>query len=395
MGINLWVDLGGWSTQLPARGSPKAPVWMASTITSMARPTARTPIVTTSPPRASFSLGEFPETSIEDSPGGNCGDGIDNDNANGADGSDPSCLVGDFLGGSANWGGNLVPTLGNCGVDSTFYFIKNGNTLGELQSQPPGDLPLRDQHPVRTRTPTADGPDTGCTAGGQGEIGGNDFIDYNHDGGTIMHELGHNLRLGHGGGNRRQQLQPELCQRHELRPAVRHPARRRRRDPRLLAPAHQRRRLDPWQRAAGQPGRERRPNETVVLDATDNVNRFIFVDLAQRRRRSRTPSTRPNWNGDTISAGNPATTVTGVTANINDAGPAPAGGDRNPRACINALTNETLDGNDDWNSIVIPFMQYGDCSPRRSMPRRAGPRRSRTAPMTAAINTTDLGLDRG
>src|SRR5262249_56056988 len=37
------------------------------------------------------------------------------------------------------------------------------------------------------------------SSGGQGEIGGNDFIVFNPDAGTIMHELGHTLNLHHGG----------------------------------------------------------------------------------------------------------------------------------------------------------------------------------------------------
>ena len=44
----------------------------------------------------------------------------------------------------------------------------------------------------------ADG-DGNIDSGGWGEIGGNDFIEFNHDGGTIMHELGHTLNLHHGG----------------------------------------------------------------------------------------------------------------------------------------------------------------------------------------------------
>ena len=35
--------------------------------------------------------------------------------------------------------------------------------------------------------------------GGWGERGGNDFLDFRHDATTIMHELGHNLNLSHGG----------------------------------------------------------------------------------------------------------------------------------------------------------------------------------------------------
>jgi hypothetical protein len=37
--------------------------------------------------------------------------------------------------------------------------------------------------------------------GGWGEVGGNDFIEYNHDAGTIMHEFGHTLNLRHGGAD--------------------------------------------------------------------------------------------------------------------------------------------------------------------------------------------------
>jgi uncharacterized repeat protein (TIGR01451 family) len=39
----------------------------------------------------------------------------------------------------------------------------------------------------------------GWSSGGWGEQGGNDFIEYNHDAGSIMHELGHTLNLDHGG----------------------------------------------------------------------------------------------------------------------------------------------------------------------------------------------------
>ena len=48
-------------------------------------------------------------------------------------------------------------------------------------------------------TPNATSTYTISLAGGQGELGGNDFIEFNHDPGTIMHELGHNLKLDHGG----------------------------------------------------------------------------------------------------------------------------------------------------------------------------------------------------
>lgn len=97
--------------------------------------------------------------------------------------TDPSCLVGDNLG-----EGNLITTpVGACGLDAAFYAAKREHF-----------------DPVRRwvfRYGISAAQPASCTkqTGGQGEIGGNDFIEFNHDGGTIMHELGHNLNLDHGG----------------------------------------------------------------------------------------------------------------------------------------------------------------------------------------------------
>ena len=54
------------------------------------------------------------------------------------------------------------------------------------------DLLLRHQAAAPTAPPRA--PPLTCR-GGEGEIGGNDFISHNRDPGTLMHEIGHNLKL--------------------------------------------------------------------------------------------------------------------------------------------------------------------------------------------------------
>jgi uncharacterized repeat protein (TIGR01451 family) len=358
------------------------------------------------------SSGEYLETSIEDSPGGNCTDGIDNDGANGADGSDPSCLVGDFLGGSANWGGNLVATLGNCGLDSTFYFIKNGtgSTLGNFDSNRRAIF----HYMISTANDTdgdGPGPDTDtCSIGGQGEIGGNDYIEYNHDGGTIMHELGHNLKLGHGGeGTDGSNCDPNHVSgmNYDLQfgiPRVNGGVILDFSPPRIIVNGATRGNaplvnLNESTAPDGTGGL----NETVILDPTDDSNRFIFTNINPAngivQKNTTTLNVRPNWNGDTISDGNPLTadppdlSDTGVTANINDAGPPDGAGNRNPRACINALSNETLDGNHDWNTIVLPFMQYGDSLTQSvNADEDNVPTIEDRNLMTAAIHTTDLSV---
>ena len=159
--------------------------------------------------------GEFLETSTEDPPpllpsGANtCGDGIDNDGVNGADINDPSCLVSNFNDFAPDGGGPILdnngvvaPALFNCGIDATFYAAKNGGPTFSANFNPNRRWVFR--YAISTTNADTDtdgaGPDTDtCTSGGQGEIGGNDFIEFNQDGGTIMHELGHNLNLGHGG----------------------------------------------------------------------------------------------------------------------------------------------------------------------------------------------------
>ncbi|WP_438856097.1 hypothetical protein [Agromyces sp. M3QZ16-3] len=301
---------------------------------------------------AAGTSGEYLETSTEDPGPADC---------TLADAGDPTCLVGDDLG-----GGNLLPQhLGNCGVDSVFYNAKNGG----------GAFPTANFSSTRkwifryaiSTQPDQDtdgnGPDTGCGSGGQGEIGGNDFVDYNHDGGTIMHELGHTLGLRHG-GNENGNCKPNYVSIMDY-------------DEQFgisrtgggviidYSPPRVDLDGDPHGAAPLAQLKENALDENVVLDATDNRNLIVFKDGAGARRTG--PLTGGiDWNGDTVISA-PGTTEAPV--NINGSSPPgpipapPAPAPQQPAACAsNTSTNETLNGFHDWNAISIPFRQFGDSS---------------------------------
>ncbi len=299
--------------------------------------------------------------------------------------------------------GAVSTGLFNCGVDATFYAAKNGGTGFQANF----NLNRRWIFHYAISTVNADtdtdgaGPDTDtCTVGGQGEIGGNDFIEYNHDGGTIMHELGHNLNLGHGG----EESDGSNCDpnhvsgmNYDLQFGIPRvgggvildysPPRLNLAGPTTRGNAP----LDPLVELAGL-------DETDILDPSDSVNRFIFVD-ATGQKVTNTLNTQPNWNGDTVSDGNPATldppdlTDTGVTANINDAGPADAAGNRSPRACINAMSTETLDGHHDWNAIELRFLRFGDSTTQALFAEQDQvPTTQERDVLLAAINRTDVSV---
>ncbi|HEY0707313.1 MAG TPA: hypothetical protein VGG33_10965, partial [Polyangia bacterium] len=126
-------------------------------------------------------------TASEDGAGFNtCNDGFDNGGDGVNDSGDGDCLVGDNQG-----GGNEMPTSAICDVDAaTFNAAKSANFSASRRRVY--------RYGISAQGCDADS-DGDIDSGGWGEVGGNDFIEYNHDGGTIMHELGHTLNLQHGG----------------------------------------------------------------------------------------------------------------------------------------------------------------------------------------------------
>ena len=87
------------------------------------------------------------------------------------------------------WAGYNVSITSGTGAGQKFPIASNTATMLTLKSG-------------STWTTTPDNTSTfsiDWKSGGWGEIGGNDFMEFNHDAGTIMHELGHTLNLHHGG----------------------------------------------------------------------------------------------------------------------------------------------------------------------------------------------------
>ncbi|MFJ5546287.1 hypothetical protein [Streptomyces sp. NPDC093225] len=292
--------------------------------------------------------GEYLETSVED-PQPDC---------TLADTGNPDCLVGDDLG-----GGNQLPQhLNNCGLDGVFRNAKDGG----------GAFPTANFNRNRrlifryaiSTLPDQDtdgrGPDTGCASGGQGELGGNDFVEYNHDGGTLMHELGHNLNLDHG-GDEDKNCKPNYVSVMDYDEQfgigrVRGGAIIDYSPPRIALNGRPRG-VAPLPKL-----QEDALNENVVLDSTDNENTIVFKDGAGRRRTG--PLTGGiDWNGDNA---DPPFESTVPPTNINTSSPPgpipapPAPAPQSPQDCASNTSNtdQNITGHHDWNRVSLPFRQF-------------------------------------
>lgn len=228
------------------------------------------------------------------------------------------------------------------------------NTANELSISTPFD-------PFGTGSTWAILPDntsryTISLTGGEGERGGNDFIDYNHDPGTIMHELGHNLYLDHGGND------PINCK------------------PNYVSVMNYDYQFGIQQNPGSTQGAdfdgngtleiidysppqfprgrgsaplpqlvENNLNEATILDSTDAANQLIYTRGAMGKFSSPL-NQRVDWNGDGD------TNDSGLTLNLNRAGRNGFPGDCAP----NTLSNETLSGFNDWDNVVLNFTQFSD-----------------------------------
>jgi|GEM_PF-1562036 len=231
-------------------------------------------------------------------------------------------------------GGGTIPAADGldaaCNLDSEWYASKGAN--------------FNQNRKWVFRYATGSALPSGCTgSGGWGEIGGNDFMDFNHDGGTIMHELGHNLNLRHG-GNVDSNCKPNYVSvmNYDNQFNIRQV------DGTDIID------YSPPRFAGGRGAApignltENALNEGNILDATDSTNQMVFTNPAGMKVRARLDQP-VDWNGDGDTADN------NVTVNIDTN--ATGGG---PSACANGANNSTLGGHDDWTVISIPFRQFGD-----------------------------------
>lgn len=327
-GINLWIDTGGAVDANASEGD------VLGTCSDGLDNGGDGPADANDPDCAAVRGGSsaYLDSSVEDPGPANCANGFDDDGDGLADADDPDCIAGDDFG-----GGNAITTApAICNLNPAFYTAKSANFSA-------------DRAPVFRYAITTPGT-AACTSGGQAEIGGNDFVDHNGDGGTIMHELGHTLTLRHGGfddGNCKPNHVSVMSYFSQF-------AVGRNDGGGILDYAPVRRGVFGGNRSTGLTTsvlNEAALSETTPVDV-DAVNRFIFTDG--------TGATR--WvplNGQTDWDGDGAIQATGtVSANVNTSDTSTG----NPSACTNATSNDVLEGSDEWGQVSLPFRQFGDAA---------------------------------
>ncbi|MFE0155990.1 choice-of-anchor P family protein [Nonomuraea sp. NPDC059007] len=321
----------------------------------------------------------FIDASAEDpSPGGRCTN---------ADVANPACLVGDDLG-----GGGMIGALNNCGIDAAFNAAAgNTNNFAAVR-----------RGVFRYAISTSEAAT--CTSGGQASTNNRFFVDYNHDGGTLLHELGHTLRLEHG-GDVDVNCKPNYvsAMNYDLQFGIPRVG-----GGRIVDFSPPRLALDGTSR-----GKVLRPLtenalDELLLDADDNENRFIFVNGRDQRpgipgvqgaKVTEDVNVDPDWNDDGDEDDNPVNPA----VNINTAGPPdPVTGARDPADCAtNTSSTDTLTGFDDWARVAtsIPFTGFaGGLRRGADLPVVAEPLPEQLPTLEQlkdnweAVNTTDVGV---
>lgn len=265
---------------------------------------------------------------------GNCGNGIDDDGDGLVDGLDPQCLVGDNLGGGT--GLTIAVADRPCG----YTHSPNYGRLKAANFNPQRQTVFR--YAMQAQS-------TGATvcAGGQGEIGGNDFVSHRLDPGTLMHELGHNLNLDHG-GSEDTNCKPNYVSvmNYRMQGGI------------LRVAGGMVLDYSPPLLALGAPGRGAAPlatlvedalSETTPIDPTDNANQTSFSNGALGMS-TIALNANPDWSG-----GPGAPAAAGVNINSGVGG--------GPRECTDASTTDRLAGDDDWSRITVNLRAFGASAP--------------------------------
>ncbi|GAA3828391.1 hypothetical protein GCM10022226_56520 [Sphaerisporangium flaviroseum] len=304
---------------------------------------------------------------VEDPGPATCGNNVDDDGDGRVDQNDSDCLVGDDFG--VNGRGSVIPDPRACAAKGSFYTAKR-NFFDSARR-------LIFHYAI-----SADQP-PGCdkARGGNGELGGNDFIDYNNTGRTVFHELGHNLNLDHGGFEEAG-CKPNYVSlmNYDTRPGI-----PRKKGGAILDYSPPRTAMDGSARGSAPLMNlvENRLDENVILDPSDGANRFIFVD-GTGDKAPHDLNANPDWDGDAADPPyeNP------VTANIDTGDSA---GD--PASCVNTTNNSTLRGSDDWSFISLPFHQFGDSLDDAIRPTTGEePIEQEIEALWVKLNTTDLSV---
>jgi uncharacterized repeat protein (TIGR01451 family) len=183
-GIRFWVDVGDAPSDLNGFETPIRPCSCGDGLdndgdgfTDKEDFDCRTQLAAGGPiDQFDASRSEFATSGLA----GSCRDGLDNDGDGDVDGDDVDCGVGDDFG-----GGRQLTTETFCDLDDTFYDFR------------------KDEFDAIRRPVFHYGiSGTSCPdSGGMGEVGGNDFATFSRAGRALMHEVGHNLSLHHGGGD--------------------------------------------------------------------------------------------------------------------------------------------------------------------------------------------------
>lgn len=244
----------------------------------------------------------------------------------------------------------------------------------------------------------------GGFGGGWGEVGGNDFIEYNHDPGTIMHELGHNLNLRHGGDETRN-CKPNYVSvmNYDNQFGIFQTATGTGQD--LDGDGNLDGQIIDYSPPRNSAGRGTAPlvslienslNESLILDSSDLSNRFVFTNSTGSKIQS---PLNGDINGDTsIDAGidgidwdsDGNTNDINIPANIDT-----SGSNSRPADCTNATTSDQNDpttGYNDWDVVALNFLQFGN--PDEADRPIAGPLPdlSDRDILIAELNTTDLQI---
>lgn len=394
---------------------------------------------------------------------GTCLDGIDNDDDGMFDTFDPDCKVGDDFG-----GGNSVDASDVSGLTSAFYAIKTANFDPNralvfrygLSARPArnndgtssggnGATTLNDtaqswladewaERPVEitsgmgsgqvrtilsntatqltvdsnwSTTPNSTSEYEIGLVGGMGERGGNDFVDFNHNADTLMHELGHNLNLGHGGDEERN-CKPNYVSimNYDHQPGIPQPGGVGGQDldgdgigdgviidfspPRYHVPAGMGRAPAPFQSLV-----EMTLSEGVVLAGNDRANRMIFVNADGAKVTAAVngdfDSDGPgdgngNMLGDGVDWDDSGDTMgSGLAVNIDTSS---MGG--TPVDCTNTLIDtNAMTGYDDWANISLGFGHFGDAAAAPvNLVTTPEPTLSELAQIRTRRNITDLAL---